>query len=222
MSLKETLSLAHTAQCKLHIAANRPDRNLRFVLGHALTLDTLSLRLMQIEEEQAIVEQPKHATGIKFKAAGNGTSGRRRSPPPSRLSHAVDPDEEEDGEDDYGVDDDDESDDEQDELALTRFPSGSARAPQPPPLVPSDDDSDEEDEPPSPPPLTDEELRRIVNSKGSDGDVLLTSLYKGIKGCRCHGQTDTAPNVEQLWEVPAQDNKGPRFAVAQIAPPVAA
>lgn len=214
MSLRETLGLAHTAQCKLHIAAGRPDRDLRFVLGHALTLDNLTLRLVEIEQEQATVQQPKHASGIKFKAAGNGASSRKRSPPPSRLSHAVDPDEEDEDEDDG------DSDDDQDELALTRFPSGSSKPSQPPPLVPSDDDSDSDDDLPSPPPLSEDELRKVV--KGGNGDELLVSLYKSIKKCPCHGHTDTAPDVQQMWELPQENKDGPRVAVAEIAPPVAA
>ncbi|KAK4943573.1 hypothetical protein LTR10_016867 [Elasticomyces elasticus] len=46
-------SLAHTAQCKLKLAANRPDRNLRFVLGHAFTLDKVMLRIVEIENQGA-------------------------------------------------------------------------------------------------------------------------------------------------------------------------
>ncbi|OAP57485.1 hypothetical protein AYL99_08223 [Fonsecaea erecta] len=48
-----TYTLAHTAQCKLKIAANRPDRNLRFVLGHAFTLDNLMVRIVEIENQSA-------------------------------------------------------------------------------------------------------------------------------------------------------------------------
>jgi len=46
-----TYTLAHTAQCKLKLAADRPDRNLRFVLGHAFILDNLMLRICEIENE---------------------------------------------------------------------------------------------------------------------------------------------------------------------------
>ena len=52
-SQHETYQIAHTAKCKLHIAANRPDRNLRFVLGHAFTLDNLLLRIVEIENHSA-------------------------------------------------------------------------------------------------------------------------------------------------------------------------
>lgn len=52
-STRETYSIAHSARCKLDLAANRPDRNLRFVLGHAFTLDKVLLRIVEIENESA-------------------------------------------------------------------------------------------------------------------------------------------------------------------------
>ncbi|KIX06184.1 uncharacterized protein Z518_04158 [Rhinocladiella mackenziei CBS 650.93] len=53
LTTSTTYTLAHTAQCKLKLAANRPDRNLRFVLGHAFTLDNLMLRIVEIENQSA-------------------------------------------------------------------------------------------------------------------------------------------------------------------------
>ena len=50
---KQTYTIAHSAQCKLNLAANRPDRNLRFVLGHAFTLDKVLLRIVEIENKTA-------------------------------------------------------------------------------------------------------------------------------------------------------------------------
>ncbi|EXJ85566.1 hypothetical protein A1O1_05930 [Capronia coronata CBS 617.96] len=58
-------TLAHTAQCKLKLAANRPDRNLRFVLGHAFTLDNLMLRIVEIEN---------HSAGSAFQEANKASS----------------------------------------------------------------------------------------------------------------------------------------------------
>ncbi|KAK0099488.1 hypothetical protein ONS95_004696 [Cadophora gregata] len=49
MSVRETYKIAHTARCKLQMAADRPDRDLRFILGHAFTLDKLRLRIAEIE-----------------------------------------------------------------------------------------------------------------------------------------------------------------------------
>lgn len=53
LTTSSTYSLAHTAQCKLQLSANRGDRNLRFVLGHAFTLDNLMLRIVEIENRSA-------------------------------------------------------------------------------------------------------------------------------------------------------------------------
>ncbi|KAJ9609156.1 hypothetical protein H2200_006928 [Cladophialophora chaetospira] len=53
LNTNTTYTLAHTVQCKLKLAANRPDRNLRFVLGHAFTLDNLMLRIVEIENKSA-------------------------------------------------------------------------------------------------------------------------------------------------------------------------
>ncbi|KIW88723.1 uncharacterized protein Z519_10769 [Cladophialophora bantiana CBS 173.52] len=53
LTTSTTYTLAHTAQCKLKLAANRPDRNLRFVLGHAFTLDNLMVRIVEIENQSA-------------------------------------------------------------------------------------------------------------------------------------------------------------------------
>lgn len=50
---KQTYLIAHSAQCKLNLAANRPDRSLRFVLGHAFTLDKVLLRIVEIENKTA-------------------------------------------------------------------------------------------------------------------------------------------------------------------------
>lgn len=227
-SLRETLSLAHTAQCKLHLAANRADRNLRFVLGHALTLDTLTLRLVEIEEETAAIKQPTHSSDVRFKAAGNGGSTtRKRSPPPNRLAEMTISDEDDEDDDD----DDISSESDQDELALTRFPSGSAKPPaqpvhrpppatssEPPPLDPSDDSSDEEaDEAVSPKAPSEDTLRHIT--KGN-GDELLMNLYSSIKKCPCHGHHESGPEVQRMWEVPAGEGEtradGVRIAVAEV------
>ncbi|RVX70051.1 hypothetical protein B0A52_06223 [Exophiala mesophila] len=53
LNTSSTYSLAHTAQCKLHLSAKRGDRDLRFVLGHAFTLDNLMLRIVEIENRSA-------------------------------------------------------------------------------------------------------------------------------------------------------------------------
>lgn len=212
-SLRETLSIAHTAECKLHLAANSPERDLRFMLGHALTLDSISLRLVEIEKEASTVQQPSHATSVKFQAATNCPTKRKKSPPPNRFTemHASDEDEDED---DYIS-----SDDDQDELSLMRFPSGSAKPPQEPPdLVPSEDDSSDEEDPPSPVLPSDDVLRDIM--KG-DGDENLMNAYAGVKKCHCHGHHEDAPKIQRMWEIPAREDEqradGVRMAVAEVA-----
>lgn len=215
MSLKDTWALAHTAQCKLHLAANRPDRNWRFVVGHAVHLDSLMLRIVEMEEE---IVQSEQSTDVKFKGTGNAqmcgglphqssNTGRRRArspPPPQRLDSSSEEEEDIDGED------------EDEDLGLTRFPSGSTRPPQPPPLDPSDDSSSDEDEEllvtlPEPDPAV---LKSITKEKG---DEELASVYNSIKNCRCH--KSHAPSINNIWELPQEGNgeKGNvRTAVVEI------
>lgn len=67
---KMAYALAHSARCKLALSANRPDRNLRMVLGHAFALDNLLVRIVEIENDSAAngfdnsqpeAEQPLHS-----------------------------------------------------------------------------------------------------------------------------------------------------------------
>ncbi|KAF2663790.1 hypothetical protein BT63DRAFT_112091 [Microthyrium microscopicum] len=224
MSHRETLSLAHTAECKLKIAANKPDRNLRFLLGHALTLDSLNLRLMQIEDESRTVRQPRHSSSVKFKAADNGgnkrspLSGRQKTPPP--VTNKSD--------DDQDV----ASDSDPDELSLQRFPSAAAqprRQPSPdklqPPQESYDDVSSSDDEDLESflamleKNISRESLEKITKSKT---DEELASLYQSVKGCSCH-ETD-APEIKNFWEVPTDQQNGGmkgfeniRVAIAEVA-----
>jgi hypothetical protein len=208
MALRETYSLAHTAQCKLNMAADRPDRDLRFLVGHAMHLDSLMLRIVEIEES---IEQPQHASGIKFKGVG-GTPGHstpnkpqrtRRSPSPS----AADLDDESD-EDEPDVDED--NDDEAD-LGLTRFLSASTQPPRKieeiPQLIPSDDSSSDEEEDYS-------ELLRGIISKNEVGDEHLAHLYNDVKNCPCHG--GDAQAIERMWEIPSEKGGGRRAAVEVV------
>lgn len=216
-SLRETLSIAHTAECKLHIAANRPDRGLRFLLGHALTLDSVTLRLVEIENEITTVQQPSHASDVKFQSMCSRSTTRKKSPPPSRLTETLSNDEEEYDEEDEAVGNFS-SEDDQDELALVRFPSGAAQPPQePPPLVQSDDSSDEED-PPSPELPSEDFLRALT--KG-EGDKDLTDMYATVKNCPCHEHQENAPKLGRIWEIPAEAGKeraaGIRVAVAEVS-----
>ena len=210
MSIREVYDLAHTARCKLHLAADRPDRNLRFIVGHAMHMDSLMLRLIQIEES---IDKPPHTTAVKFKGAGGVDSSHdtrksplaRKSPPP--VARGSDSDSEEDLDDlEEGGED----------LGLTRFSSNTAEAHRPPgaepQLVPSDGDSsseeDENDWPPHGP-----EFLRDVMSKNTDGDEPLADMYNDIKNCRCH--QGEAPAIGKMWELPSE-KVGVRMAVAEI------
>ncbi|RMZ83119.1 hypothetical protein DV738_g1261, partial [Chaetothyriales sp. CBS 135597] len=67
-SQRDTYRIAHTARCKLQLAANRPDRDLRFILGHAFTLDNLLLRIVEIENSRQSLDKDK---GKQTKGAGD-------------------------------------------------------------------------------------------------------------------------------------------------------
>jgi hypothetical protein len=223
MSHRETLSLAHTAQCKLRLAADKPDRNLRFLLGHALTLDSLNLRLMQIEDESQTVRQPKHSSSVKFKAADSGVkkhsplAGRQKTPPPSEKNN-----EEDDG---------NSSESDHDGLSLQRFPSAAAQPPRhlateraPPQLDPHDEVSSSDDEELESflamleQNLSKESLEKITKNPT---DESLASLYHSIQNCPCH--KSDAPEVKNFWELPDDQQMGSikgfdniRIAIAEV------
>jgi len=218
MSAREIITLAHTAQCKLALAADKPDRNLRFLVGHAMHLDALTLRLVEIDEG---IVQPKHATGVKFKGTANEVAAggdhrpenspavtkKARSPPPTKR----DEDDEDDDDDEEEFEDDDQIDDDEG-LSLQRFSSGSAKPPQDvPALDPSDEASDSSDEDDL---LADPTfLREITKGKGDD---VLRELYGTVKGCPCQDHHKTAPVVERMWELPGKEGVG-RRAVAEVS-----
>jgi hypothetical protein len=224
MSVRETYELAHTAQCKLHLAVNRPDRNWRFIVGHAVHLDSLMLRIVEIEEG---IEKSEHSSGVAFKGAGKvnhtphkpsplaaGQSRARRSPPPPKRDENSSEEEEEEEEEVY-------EDEAGEDLGLMRFPSGSARPPQPPPdLIPSDEDSSSSDE--------EEEMAKMLENIDMDalrkvtqekGDAELTGMYNTIQKCPCHKNHDEkdAPPIENFWELPGLDGeKGTRLGVVEV------
>lgn len=221
LSPSQTYQLAHSVRCRLMLSAERPDRNLRFVLGHAFTLDKIMLRLVEIEDEDEKAPQQREPTPppaaeagrVSFRDApsskrqrdekmGIAAEPRKRASPPPPAKAGTDSDTDEDDED--GED-----------LALTLTTSNIAKAPpvvpkqQPPPaemalpnLVPSSDsDSDEEEEEEE----EEEPRRRIPDSLletiiEEPGDEGLAELYETVASCPCHGKD--APVVEQIWEIP--------------------
>jgi len=228
----ETYRIAHTAQCKLRLSVDRPDRNLRFVLGHAFTLDKILLRIVEIEDEEKLtaekekMESPTRERRVSFRDNSNRPTGELRSgadmtqastrksrrapsPPPDSLDHGSDT-----------SSDDDDDDEEATDLGLCLTTSHSARPP--PHLVADDGESDEEDEPISPPwTPSDSELATITQGKG---DEMLTELYESVRSCRCQDAAgEKGPAIEQIWEVPVSKEGGKgmkmgrRTAVVHIA-----
>ena len=200
---RETLRIAHTARCKLQIAADRPDRNFRFILGHALTLDKVMLRVAEIEftdndgsgsgssSESSDDEQLKKKRHVGFTAATKERStgaqrAQRRSPPPPTQP---------------GVDEDDEEEDEDEEegVPLERFPSASAVPPR--------------GAQGKGPEWSEEQLKSIT---AQHGNAELIDAYNHVAGCACQGQK--APAVENVWEVPPEmgGQMGGRMAVVQV------
>ena len=215
MSISETYRIAHTARCKLQIAADRPDRNLRFMLGHAFTLDNLRLQIAQIEQEMDsesesdedeldIPSAPSPGV-VSFPKSTNRpvTSTRRRSPPSERLEGLSDSDSSHD-------EDNNDEDEAAGELRLERFGSAAGL----PPRMIDDEDSDEEDEPKSPPGTpSQDELRQLTQGRGNDE---LTDMYQSVAGCPC--QKHSLPTVEKMWDIPQKPEKdAPRLAIVQVA-----
>jgi hypothetical protein len=237
MSVDETYSLAHTAQCKLQMAADKPDRNLRFILGHAFTFDKLMCRIVEIENEPEITPNHDHTEPterrVSFRDNSNRPTGplrqeikpstkkgakgaRAPSPPPDpNVAHATDSS----NSDEEMLDDDEDADDPS--LGLSRTTSNIARPP--PNLIPSDGDSSDEDEGPASPPArpSDSVLETITEE---EGDEMLAELYEGIRHCGCQNDVDKkAPPISKVWEVPqsAVEKRGKgmkqmRTAVVQV------
>ncbi|KAE8452642.1 hypothetical protein EG329_013901 [Mollisiaceae sp. DMI_Dod_QoI] len=220
MSAQETYYLAHTARCKLQMAADRPDRNLRFLLGHAFTLDKLLLRVVEIESESSSdddlgtadddFDMPTcTAQRVSFRShkPASTSPARNRSPPPAIPLT----DSDSDSSDEEDVYEDEEGEDEG--LSLQRFESATAK---PPRMIADEDGSDEdEDEPKSPPSIpSDVELAEIT--KGAENEDL-TDLYEHVHHCPCHGKKDNAPVVAKAWDIPQKEShQGKRLAVVQV------
>lgn len=216
MSIHETYRIAHTARCKLQIAADRPDRNLRFILGHAFTLDNLRLQIAQIEqaidsdsesdEDEPDIPSAPSPGVVSFPKSTNRpvtSSQRRRSPPPHRPAGLSDSDSSQEEDDEY-------EDDAAEDLRLERFGSAAGL----PPRMIDDEGSDEEDELTSPPGTpSQDELRQLTQGGGNDG---LTDMYQSVASCPC--QKHSLPTVEKMWDIPQRPEKdAPRLAIVQVA-----
>lgn len=217
MSLSDTYRIAHTAQCKLQLAADRPDRNLRFILGHAFTLDNLRLQIAQIEEnldaesesdeeedvDREAAPRPPSPGVVSFPKSSNRpvtSIHRKKSPPPERMTSQ--------SYSDSSPEEDDEEEEEED-LRLERFGSASGL----PPRMVDDEGSDEEEELSEPSTPTKDEMRQLTQG---DGNLELSDIYQKVAGCPC--QHHQQPKAEKMWDIPQKPEKdAPRLAIVQIA-----
>lgn len=237
----EAYKLAHTARCKLHIAAKEPDRNLRFLLGHAFTLDKLMLRVAEIETSSDDDQEMKDADieDVEVPRCTRGGDGLEPTPrrasvtfkdnsnrPSGELRQEVEPG--------NGAAnsrrrsppparfehlDDTDSDSSNDEYYEDEDDDGAGlqrfeSATAQPPRMMADEGSDEdEDEPQSPPGFTEEELKVITEGEANEE---LADLYEKVAGCPCHGVK--GPSAGKVWEVPQKPGmQGPRLAVIEVA-----
>jgi len=234
MSLPEVYRLAHTAECRLQMAAGAKERDLRFVVGHLMHYESLRLRIVEIEHD---ISKSDRARAVQFQGAGElkkkpstGQLGRRSPPPPPPSSKhqssplddrhipGLDDDEEDElsdsASDDVDLDGDDDDDD--DDLSLTRFPSGSAR---PPPLEADEGDEVDEyaDEPVSPEEPDQASIEQAVKGESNE---LLAAYYNRTRKCSCHGKTDDAESFGRVWELPP--GEGDRVGVTRVVAEVSA
>ena len=219
----ETLHLAHTARCKLQMAADRPERSFRFILGHALTLDKVLLRVAEIEStgddgwnqnRERDVKEPEEGhirfTGpMKERGIGSQRTQRRSPPAPSTPQPRLNVD-------DVDVEDlendDEEEEEEEDGGALKRFPSATEA---PPRKVTQGEDEGIGDMDSR----TDEfewSEERLKELTGKHGNSELVDAYNHIAGCPCHGQK--APFADNVWEIPSKTNgqNGRRVAIMRV------
>ncbi|EMC99949.1 hypothetical protein BAUCODRAFT_356775 [Baudoinia panamericana UAMH 10762] len=227
MSLKEAYSLAHTAQCRLQMEVNRPERNLRFVVGHLMHYEHLRLRIVEIEHDISKSERASavafHGTGhvadhrLQHKPSTGQLGGKKSPPPPAADFEDEDDDEEDDDDDDHEFDDEVEGIEE--DLGLTRFPSATANPPRAPPdLVPdyADDEDEDEDEPTSP---EEPDRATLEHAMKGESNENLAKYYASTRSCPCHGKTD-APALGRVWELPKSEKRphreGVTIAVAEV------
>jgi hypothetical protein len=225
MSRTQTYTLAHTARCKLQLAADHPDRNLRFILGHAFTLDNLRLRIAEIETDTSAdlsdsdddedlptcsanvgrVEKPRRVSFRSGSPRLQTVGLRPKSPPPDELAQLSSEESEEE-------DDVEEDDEFGEELSLQRFESATAKAPR---MVEDDGEDDDEGDlgPKSPEMLPSEADLKIIT--GQEESEELEEAYRRVSGCPCHGKS--GPHVEKIWEIPGQKGgNGGRMVVVQV------
>lgn len=227
MSLKEAYTMAHSAKCRLHMEADRPERNLRFVVGHLMHYESLRLRIVEIEHDISKNERAKAVafkgtghvskpeTGLRKISSSGQLAGRRSPPPPADYVYGDEENDDNDEDDDDPWSGGDDEDEDEESLGLQRFPSGSSRPPRPAPGLLPDEEGDDDDDPE---PISPEEpdqatLEAII--KGA-GNTDMANMYNGMTKCVCHKKQD-APQFENFWELPVKDGaEGRTRAIAQV------
>ena len=225
----------------MRLEASRHDRNLRFMLGHGFTLEKLSLRIMEIEEDEGLLEQasvtsqrPPMNFGRRVSFSNDPTKpsgeprgqrklgGRRAVSPPPTPVLRVEEEAGTDGEDEDEDEDQDINDYENDDtfgVGLVRFDSASMMPPRKlpdsqagkPVALPGD----------STPPSTGYPQSLLKETIGGEGDEVLIKLYQSIRGCSCQKQGhDEAPLVHSIWRLPNHEKTAhlsiPRMAIAAV------
>ncbi|KAK6374392.1 hypothetical protein LTR64_002501 [Lithohypha guttulata] len=195
----QTFALAHSAQCKLNMSARHPDRNLRFLLGHAFLLDKALYRVAEIEETQDS-EAPIASKKERLVESKEALATPRQDAARERLAA--------DDEDDTAVDEDAEAG-----LGLTRFASASEM---PPRMVSDEGGPEDEDEGPRSPPSLPEDfdVGALIQAGASD---VLNGLYESVRGCPCHA--GLAEKSKGFWEIEnpsGNDIPKKRLAIMQI------
>ncbi|SMY29112.1 unnamed protein product [Zymoseptoria tritici ST99CH_1A5] len=128
MSLAEAYSLAHTAQTRLNHEAGRPDRHLRYVVGHLMHYESLRLRIVDIENDLATRRRSPQFHRFQHRPSSLSKLASAPLPPTAGQLDEDDTDEDDGDNDDY----DDalflDGEDADDDLSLSRFPSRAGLA----------------------------------------------------------------------------------------------
>lgn len=133
----------------------------------------------------------------KMTPSGGNSSERKRSPPPPpQLDDSGNSDSE-------GEEDDEEDDD----LSLTRFGSAAAHPRR-------EVEETEEGTISNPSNLSEEQLKAIT--EGAE-NMEMGEIFNHVAGCPCHGHSGQGFKAEKFWEIPGQEESGPRMAVVQVA-----
>ena len=242
----EAYKLAHTARCKLHIAAKEPDRNLRFLLGHAFTLDKLMLRVAEIETSSDSDEEMEEARMQEGETAAMPrctrgepiaeTAPRRPSVtfrdnsnrPSGELRQEVEPGNGAQNDrrrspppDRFAHLDDTDSDSSNDEYFDDDEDEDGAglqrfESAAAQPPRMIDDEGSEEDEDEPKSPPQMPSEEELKMITDGEANMELAELYGRVAGCPCHGKD--GPKAEKVWEIPQKPGmQGPRMAVIEVA-----